>query len=111
MWAAFPEVTGILGAVGVSATTEGLGLQAPPLLFPSSPSPVCLSPPTFKCADLWKSRASSSIGQNHLCRVVDILLVADGRGETKGATQAVIILTAVSISRVCFHGVASGNRV
>ena len=62
---------------GISATAEGLGLQAPPLLFPLSPSPVCLSPPTFKCADLWNSPASWSVGQSYLCRVVDILLIAD----------------------------------
>ena len=111
VWAASPEATGLLGAVGISATTEDLGLQAPPLLFPSSPSPVCLSPPTFKCADLWNSPVFWSVGQSHLCRVVDILLVADGRGEKKGATQAVIILTEVSSFQVCFHEVAGGNRV
>lgn len=40
MWAASPEATGILGAVGISAMTEGLGWQAPPPLSPHLP-PLC----------------------------------------------------------------------
>ena len=78
---------------------------------PSPASSVWLSPPTFKCTDLWNSPASWCAGQSHLCWVVDILLVADGRRETKGATHAIIMLTVVSSFQVCFHGVASGNRV
>ena len=53
---------------------------------PSSASSVCSSPLTFRCTLLRNSLASCCVGKRHLCWVMDLLLVVDWKGETKGVS-------------------------
>lgn len=93
MSAASPPATGLSGIPSLAAAARGLGIYAQPLLFlsPSTSSmcskPICLH--MYRCVDIsiilvcWVGNFSW---------VMDVLLVIDWRGETKGAYHTTVML-------------------
>lgn len=53
-----PDAAGFSRVVGSAVMAGGPGLYALPMLFTSSTSSMCSSPPIFRCTDVWNSPAS-----------------------------------------------------
>lgn len=83
------------GAAGSVVIAREPGSQAPPLLLPQFFLLHVFRPSTFRCTDIWNCPASWCAGQSYwcICWVMDVLLVANRRGETMGASCATMILT------------------
>ena len=61
------------------------------------------APPTFKGTGVWNSPASWCIRQMQPCWVVDVLLVIDGRGKTKGMSHSSMMLLSLIFCFWCHN--------
>lgn len=93
-YTAFPTTPGFFGSVSSAAIARGPGLQAPPQLFSCFYLSTYSSPPTFRCGEVWNC-PGPGVGQMHLFCTVGVLLVVSWRGETKGVSHYVTMLTSL----------------